>query len=107
MNRQLLTLCMCVCSCVSVCEQLEDGKLWFQLSCGLGRGSDLSPDILGISGHGINDGSWHTVTVEFNRNFSSLALDDNYVEQRRAPTFMQSLAPDRTIYFGALVGLLN
>ncbi|XP_076002461.1 protocadherin Fat 3-like isoform X2 [Genypterus blacodes] len=83
--------------------KLEDGKLWFQLSCGLGRGSDVSPDILGISGHGINDGSWHTVTVEFNRNFSSLALDDNYVEQRRAPTFMQSLAPDRTIYFGALV----
>ncbi|XP_069022569.1 protocadherin Fat 3a isoform X6 [Embiotoca jacksoni] len=82
--------------------KLEEGKLWFQLACGLGSGSD-GPDMLGISGRRINDGSWHTVSLEMNQNFSSLALDDSYVERRRGPPFSEPLAPDRTIYFGALV----
>ncbi|XP_068441399.1 protocadherin Fat 3a isoform X3 [Clinocottus analis] len=83
--------------------KLEEGKLWFQLACGLGSVGADSPDMLGISGRRINDGSWHTVALELNRNFSSLALDDSYVERRRGPPFIQPLAPDRTIYFGALV----
>uniref|UniRef100_A0A8D3CRY4 Protocadherin Fat 3 n=1 Tax=Scophthalmus maximus TaxID=52904 RepID=A0A8D3CRY4_SCOMX len=75
------------------------------LACGLGggRGGGGSPNMMGISGRQISDGSWHTVALELNRNFSSLALDDSYVEQRRGPPFIQPLAPDRTIYFGALV----
>ncbi|XP_035857030.1 protocadherin Fat 3a isoform X5 [Sander lucioperca] len=81
--------------------KLEEGKLWFQLACGLGGGD--SPDMLGISGRRINDGSWHTVALELNHNFSSLALDDSYVERRRGPPFLQPLPPDRSIYFGALV----
>ncbi|KAM9852765.1 protocadherin Fat 3a isoform 2-T2 [Aulostomus maculatus] len=85
--------------------RLEEGKLWFQLACGLGSegGGGDSPDMLGISGRRINDGSWHTVALELNRNFSSLALDDSYVERRHGPPFIQPLAPDGTIYFGALV----
>uniref|UniRef100_A0A4W6CNL5 FAT atypical cadherin 3a n=1 Tax=Lates calcarifer TaxID=8187 RepID=A0A4W6CNL5_LATCA len=86
--------------------KLEEGKLWFQLACGLGGaggGGGDSPNMLGISGRRISDGSWHTVALELNRNFSSLALDDSYVEQRRGPPYIQPLAPDRTIYFGALV----
>ncbi|XP_032363313.1 protocadherin Fat 3 isoform X5 [Etheostoma spectabile] len=81
--------------------KLEEGKLWFQLACGLGGGN--SPDMLGISGRRINDGSWHTVALELNHNFSSLALDDSYVERRRGPPLLQPLPPDRSIYFGALV----
>ncbi|XP_039647038.1 protocadherin Fat 3a isoform X5 [Perca fluviatilis] len=81
--------------------KLEEGKLWFQLACGLGSGD--SPDMLGISGRRINDGSWHTVALELNHNFSSLALDDSYVERRRGSPFLQPLPPDRSIYFGALV----
>ncbi|KAM6988350.1 LOW QUALITY PROTEIN: protocadherin Fat 3-like [Tautogolabrus adspersus] len=81
--------------------KLEEGKLWFQLTCALSDGP--SDDMLGISGRRINDGGWHTVTLEINRNYSSLALDDSYVERRRGPPFIQPLAPDRTIYFGALV----
>ncbi|XP_078140221.1 protocadherin Fat 3a isoform X1 [Centroberyx gerrardi] len=82
--------------------KLEEGKLWFQLACGPGSGGD-SPGMLGISGRRINDGSWHTVALELNRNFTSLALDDSYVERRHGPPPIQPLAPDRTIYFGALV----
>ncbi|XP_034721899.1 protocadherin Fat 3a isoform X4 [Etheostoma cragini] len=81
--------------------KLEEGKLWFQLACGLGGGN--GPDMLGISGRRINDGSWHTVALELNHNFSSLALDDSYVERRSGPPFLQPLPPDRSIYFGALV----
>ncbi|XP_040049953.2 protocadherin Fat 3 isoform X3 [Gasterosteus aculeatus] len=83
--------------------KLEDGKLWFQLACGLGSDGGDNPDMLGISGHHINDGSWHTVALELNRNFSSVALDDSYVERRSAAPFTQPLSPDRSIYFGALV----
>ncbi|XP_076590808.1 protocadherin Fat 3-like isoform X6 [Chaetodon auriga] len=85
--------------------KLEEGKLWFQLACGLGSGGGGGdgPDMLGISGRRINDGNWHTVALELNRNLSSLALDDSYVEQRRGPSVIQPLAPDRSIYFGALV----
>ncbi|XP_061781512.1 protocadherin Fat 3a isoform X6 [Nerophis lumbriciformis] len=83
--------------------KLDEGKLWFQLTCVPGdRGGD-SNHMLGISGRRINDGSWHTVTLEVNRNFSSLSLDDSYVEGRSGPAYMQPLAADRTIYFGALV----
>lgn len=74
-----------------------DGKLWFQLDCGNG------PGILGISGRAVNDGSWHSVFLELNRNFTSLSLDDSYVERRRAPLYFQTLSTESTIYFGALV----
>ncbi|XP_029421607.1 protocadherin Fat 3 isoform X4 [Nannospalax galili] len=77
--------------------KILDGKLWFQLDCGSG------PGILGISGRAVNDGSWHSVFLELNRNFTSLALDDSYVERRRAPLYFQTLSPDSSIFFGALV----
>ena len=77
--------------------QIVDGRLWFQLDCGSG------PGILGISGRAVNDGSWHSVFLELNRNFTSLALDDSYVERRRAPLYYQTLGADSAIYFGALV----
>lgn len=77
--------------------QIVDGRLWFQLDCGSG------PGILGISGRAVNDGSWHSVFLELNRNFTSLALDDSYVERRRAPLYFQTLGTESAIYFGALV----
>nr|XP_057936456.1 protocadherin Fat 3a isoform X2 [Doryrhamphus excisus] len=83
--------------------KLDEGKLWFQLTCVPGDGHGDRGHMLGISGRRINDGSWHTVTLELNRNFSSLSLDDSYVEGRSGPAYLQPLASDRTIYFGALV----
>ncbi|KAB0365705.1 hypothetical protein FD754_009861 [Muntiacus muntjak] len=77
--------------------KIVDGRLWFQLDCGSG------PGILGISGRAVNDGSWHSVFLELNRNFTSLALDDSYVERRRAPLYFQTLGTESAIYFGALV----
>lgn len=91
-----------------VFEQLQKGKLWFQLACGhgdgVGRDGDSS-DMMGVSGHHINDGKWHTVALELNHNFSGLAVDDTYFEQRLGLTFLRPLAPDKTICFGALVSL--
>uniref|UniRef100_A0A8C7JFI7 FAT atypical cadherin 3a n=1 Tax=Oncorhynchus kisutch TaxID=8019 RepID=A0A8C7JFI7_ONCKI len=80
------------------CTILKEGKLWFQLDYG------NSPGMLGISGRPINDGNWHTVTLELNRNFTSLSLDDSYVERRRGPPTFQPLGADGSIYFGAQVG---
>ncbi|XP_068601351.1 protocadherin Fat 3a [Brachionichthys hirsutus] len=88
--------------------KLEDGKLWFQQTCGLvSGGGEEFPDTLGISGRLVNDGSWHTVALELSHNFSSLALDDSYIERRRGSPFLRTFGPDRTIYFGALVQYPN
>lgn len=81
--------------------QIVDGKLWFQLDCGTG------PGILGISGRAVNDGSWHSVFLELNRNFTSLSLDDSYVERRKAPLYFQTLSTDSSVYFGAQVQVDN
>ncbi|KAM9733934.1 protocadherin Fat 3a [Menidia menidia] len=84
--------------------KLEEGKLCFQLACGFTAGGvGEGPDRFGFSGRSINDGSWHTLALELNRNFSSLVLDESYVEQRYAPSSMQTGFKDKTIYFGALV----
>uniref|UniRef100_A0ACB8FGF4 Bahd acyltransferase n=1 Tax=Sphaerodactylus townsendi TaxID=933632 RepID=A0ACB8FGF4_9SAUR len=80
---------------------IVDGKLWFQLDCGAG------PGILGISGRAVNDGSWHSVFLELNRNFTSLSLDDSYVERRKAPLYFQTLSTDSSVYFGAQVQVDN
>ncbi|XP_072119468.1 protocadherin Fat 3a isoform X1 [Mobula birostris] len=77
--------------------KIVDGKLWFQLDCGNG------PGIIGISGRAVNDGNWHTVFLDLNKNFTSLALDDSYVERRRAPFHFHFLSIDSSIYFGAQV----
>lgn len=92
--------------CVCVCHQLAEGKLWFQLACGLGgaTGEHASgPDAMSISGSRVNDGRWHTVVLELNRNSSSLTLDNRYADGSRGPPFAHSLAASATIYFGALV----
>ncbi|XP_030415053.1 LOW QUALITY PROTEIN: protocadherin Fat 3 [Gopherus evgoodei] len=81
--------------------KIMDGKLWFQLDCGSG------PGILGISGRTVNDGNWHSVFLELNRNFTSLSLDDSYVERRKAPLYFQTLSTDSSVYFGALVQVDN
>uniref|UniRef100_A0A4W3IWA4 FAT atypical cadherin 3a n=1 Tax=Callorhinchus milii TaxID=7868 RepID=A0A4W3IWA4_CALMI len=77
--------------------KIVDGKLWFQLDCGSG------PGIVGISGRTVNDGNWHSVVLELNRNFTSLSLDDSYVERRRVPLHFHPLGIDNSIYFGAQV----
>ncbi|KAJ6664914.1 hypothetical protein lerEdw1_005886, partial [Lerista edwardsae] len=81
--------------------KIVDGKLWFQLDCGAG------PGILGISGRAVNDGGWHSVFLELNRNFTSLSLDDSYVERRKAPLYFQTLSTDSSVYFGAQVQVDN
>lgn len=91
---------------ISVSEQLEEGKLWFQLTCSLGDGSGRNGDssgMLGMPGSQVNDGIWHTVRLEVNQNFSSLALDDSYTEHHHGSLLIQTLATDRTFYLGALV----
>uniref|UniRef100_A0A8C1V3C1 FAT atypical cadherin 3b n=1 Tax=Cyprinus carpio TaxID=7962 RepID=A0A8C1V3C1_CYPCA len=85
---------------LSVFVQIEEGRLWFQMDC------DNRLDILGISGRPINDGSWHTVTLELSSNYTLLSLDDSYVERRRsarAPVRIWPLAADGSLFFGAQV----
>ncbi|TRY83135.1 hypothetical protein DNTS_020651, partial [Danionella cerebrum] len=63
-------------------------------------------DILGVSGRQVNDGSWHTVTLELTSNYTLLSLDDSYVERRRSarvPVRIWPLASDGTLFFGAQV----
>uniref|UniRef100_A0A8C2BHM0 FAT atypical cadherin 3a n=1 Tax=Cyprinus carpio TaxID=7962 RepID=A0A8C2BHM0_CYPCA len=77
--------------------KIEEGTLWFQLDCG------NSPRSIGISGRPVNDGNWHHVVLELRGNYSSLSLDDMYVERRLATTKYRPLGADLSIYFGAQV----
>ncbi|XP_057206378.1 protocadherin Fat 3a isoform X2 [Triplophysa rosa] len=77
--------------------KIEEGKLWFQLDCG------NNPRSIGISGRPINDGIWHHVTLELRGNYSSLSLDDTYVERRLGTAQIQPTGADLSIYFGAQV----
>lgn len=61
---------------------------------------------MGISDRPINDGLWHSVSLELTRNYTLLSLDDSYVERRRAtqaPVLLWPLAPDSSFFFGAQV----
>uniref|UniRef100_A0A8C2GUR9 FAT atypical cadherin 3a n=1 Tax=Cyprinus carpio TaxID=7962 RepID=A0A8C2GUR9_CYPCA len=58
---------------------------------------------IGISGRPVNDGNWHHVVLELRGNYSSLSLDDMYVERRLATTKYRPLGADLSIYFGAQV----
>ncbi|XP_028838817.1 protocadherin Fat 3 isoform X3 [Denticeps clupeoides] len=80
--------------------KIEEGRLCFQMDC------DNGLDVLRISGRPINDGRWHTVTLELTRNFTLLSLDDSYVERRRAaraPVRLWPLSTDGSLFFGAQV----
>ncbi|XP_067306295.1 protocadherin Fat 3a isoform X1 [Pseudorasbora parva] len=77
--------------------KIEEGKLWFQLDC------SNSPRSIGISGRPVNDGNWHHVVLELRGNYSSLSLDDMYVERRLATAKYRPLGADLSIYFGAQV----
>lgn len=71
--------------------------MWFQLDC------SNSPRSIGISGRPVNDGNWHHVVLELRGNYSSLSLDDMYVERRLATAKYRPLGADLSIYFGAQV----
>nr|XP_055053279.1 protocadherin Fat 3a isoform X4 [Misgurnus anguillicaudatus] len=77
--------------------KIEEGKLWFQLDC------TNNPRSIGISGRPINDGIWHHVTLELRGNYSSLSLDDTYVERRLATAKFSPMGAELSIYFGAQV----
>uniref|UniRef100_A0A4W4FL57 FAT atypical cadherin 3a n=1 Tax=Electrophorus electricus TaxID=8005 RepID=A0A4W4FL57_ELEEL len=77
-----------------------NGHLCFQPDC------NNSLDTLDISGWPVNDGSWHSVTLELTRNRMLLVLDDGFVERRRkarAPTRLWPLATEGVLFFGARV----
>ncbi|KAG7270570.1 hypothetical protein CRUP_000135, partial [Coryphaenoides rupestris] len=57
-------------------------------------------------GQACPDGAWHAVVLELTHNYTLLALDDSYVERRRAdraPARLWPLAPDSSFFFGARV----
>ncbi|XP_035391659.1 protocadherin Fat 3 [Electrophorus electricus] len=80
--------------------KIKEGHLCFQPDC------NNSLDTLDISGWPVNDGSWHSVTLELTRNRMLLVLDDGFVERRRkarAPTRLWPLATEGVLFFGARV----
>uniref|UniRef100_A0A3Q2ZKL7 FAT atypical cadherin 3b n=1 Tax=Kryptolebias marmoratus TaxID=37003 RepID=A0A3Q2ZKL7_KRYMA len=98
LQRQGVIMFTRVNSCTML--KIEGGRLWFQLHC------DNTLGIMGISDRPINDGLWHSVSLELTRNYTLLSLDDSYVERRRAaraPVRLWPLAPDSSFFFGAQV----
>ncbi|KAK3521773.1 hypothetical protein QTP70_018306, partial [Hemibagrus guttatus] len=80
--------------------KIEEGRLWFQLDC------TNSLDVLGISGHAINDGAWHAVALDLTYNYTLLSLDDSYVERwhdAQVPVHLWPHGTNTSLFFGAQV----
>ncbi|KAG7322395.1 hypothetical protein KOW79_013741 [Hemibagrus wyckioides] len=80
--------------------KIEEGRLWFQLDC------TNSLDVLGISGHAINDGAWHAVALDLTYNYTLLSLDDSYVERwhdAQVPVHLWPHGTNSSLFFGAQV----
>ncbi|KPP79465.1 protocadherin Fat 3-like [Scleropages formosus] len=79
--------------------KVKQGELWFQWDC------EDNMEGMGIPGRPVNDGSWHSVSLELSRDITVLTLDDSYVERRRRrlPVRPWPLGTDGTIFFGAQV----
>ncbi|XP_076876941.1 protocadherin Fat 3 [Brachyhypopomus gauderio] len=78
----------------------KEGHLCFQPDC------NNSLDILCISGRPVNDGSWHSATLELTHDRMLLSLDDSFVERQQAPWTPARLWPltgNCVVFFGALV----
>lgn len=82
--------------CVSV-EQIVNGRLQYKFDCGSG------PGLVSVHSAQVNDGEWHSVTLEVDGNYATLVLDRVHAASGTAPGNLRNLNLDNIIYFGGHV----
>lgn len=74
-----------------------NGRLQYKFDCGSG------PGLVSVHSAQVNDGEWHTVSLEVDGNYAKLVLDRVHAASGTAPGTLRTLNLDNRIYFGGHV----
>nr|XP_033799788.1 protocadherin Fat 1 isoform X2 [Geotrypetes seraphini] len=74
--------------------EIHNGRLQYKFDCGSG------PGIVSVQSIQVNDGQWHTVSLEVNGNYARLVLDRFHTASGTAPGTLRTLNLDNYVYFG-------
>ncbi|TMS23648.1 Protocadherin Fat 1 [Larimichthys crocea] len=77
--------------------EIVNGRLQYKFDCGSG------PGLVSVHSAQVNDGEWHTVSLEVDGNYAKLVLDRVHTASGTAPGTLRTLNLDNSIYFGGHV----
>ncbi|XP_024115722.1 protocadherin Fat 1a isoform X3 [Oryzias melastigma] len=77
--------------------EIVNGRLQYKFDCGSG------PGLVSVHSAQVNDGEWHSVTLEVDGNYATLVLDRVHAASGTAPGNLRNLNLDNIIYFGGHV----
>ncbi|KAM4594935.1 protocadherin Fat 1a isoform 6-T10 [Fundulus diaphanus] len=74
--------------------EIVNGRLQYKFDCGSG------PGLVSVHSAQVNDGEWHSVSLEVDGNYAKLVLDRMHAASGTAPGTLRTLNLDNNIYFG-------
>ncbi|XP_025063474.1 protocadherin Fat 1 isoform X5 [Alligator sinensis] len=74
--------------------EINHGRLQYKFDCGSG------PGIVSVQSIQINDGQWHSVSLEVDGNYARLVLDRVHTASGTAPGTLRTLNLDSHVFFG-------
>lgn len=74
-----------------------NGRLQYKFDCGSG------PGVVPIHSPLVNDGEWHTVSLEVDGNYARLVLDRTHTASGKAQGNLRTLNLDTSVFFGGHV----
>uniref|UniRef100_A0A3P9HZR5 FAT atypical cadherin 1 n=1 Tax=Oryzias latipes TaxID=8090 RepID=A0A3P9HZR5_ORYLA len=77
--------------------EIVNGRLQYKFDCGSG------PGLVSVHSAQVNDGEWHSVSLEVDGNYATLVLDQVHAASGTAPGNLRTLNLDNSIYFGGHV----
>lgn len=77
--------------------EIVNGRLQYKFDCGSG------PGLVSVHSAQVNDGEWHTASLEVDGNYAKLVLDRVHAASGTAPGTLRTLNLDNSIYFGGHV----
>ncbi|KAK7929498.1 hypothetical protein WMY93_005893 [Mugilogobius chulae] len=77
--------------------EIVNGRLQYKFDCGSG------PGLVSVHSAQVNDGEWHTLSLEVDGNYAKLVLDRVHAASGTAPGTLRTLNLDNSIYFGGHV----
>ncbi|XP_061100562.1 protocadherin Fat 1a isoform X2 [Conger conger] len=74
--------------------EIVNGRLQYKFDCGSG------PGIVSVHSTQVNDGEWHSVSLEVDGNYAKLVLDRVHTASGTAPGTLRTLNLDNSVFFG-------
>ncbi|XP_041951368.1 protocadherin Fat 1a isoform X1 [Alosa sapidissima] len=81
--------------------EIVNGRLQYKFDCGSGAG------LVSVHSTQVNDGEWHSVTLEVDGNYAKLVLDRVHAASGTAPGTLRTLNLDTSVYFGGHIRQLG